>query len=655
MRPDLRDHRTAHVLGTVRSRLLRALYLSARAVSVLFTEGPAEFWRRLSDWRRWRAEARQVESPPEPRGDYVFAGRSAHLHRGTSAVTAPPDATVVIVAWNALDELKACLQSVVRVGARRTFETVVVDNGSRPELFDWLSDFADHHENVWVLRLEVNTGFAHGTNVGAAVSRGRFLVFLNSDTIVTSGWLDRLVDVLEHDSSVGIVSPATNYVGEGPQLDGDAIEVDASTAESYAARVRSRGVVRVSERLTFFCVAVRRELFELLNGLDEGYGIGNFEDDDFCARAEFLGYDLAVARGVFVYHKGSATFQDNKVDHGAWMTRNAIRRLEKLSTLSVSRPPAAGRRRSVQGEPLVSVIVRTKDRPHTLRLALNSLANQTLDSFEVVLVNSGDPVPHVVADFAQHLQLRAVTPAPGIGLSDLLNTGVNAARGRFVAYLDDDDVVYPFHLASLVDAIGAVDTEERFVYGHYSWSFVIPSDSGWPHVVARRRLPLWTYEREQLLVRNAPALHTWLHSRSLFDRIGGFDSTVPVLEDWEFLLRATQEVDLVPHPRETCEYRLGLDFSSAISRRETALAALRDIYLRYPSSSPKTERDRRAELAAQESQVAQVAAVIRGHAAGEVVTMTALRELSMCVYGVALPTDLKLDRDAELSWTPKVA
>ena len=179
---------------------------------------------------------------------------------------------------------------------------------------------------------------------------------------------------------------------------------------------------------------------ELLNGLDEGYGVGNFEDDDFCARAEFLGYGLAVARGVFVYHKGSATFRDNEVDHGAWMTRNALRRLEKLSALSVCRPSPT-RRRSGYGEPLVSVIVRSKNRPDTLRLALNSLANQTLDSFEVVLVNSGDPITDVVADSERYLRFRAVTPAHGLGLGDLLNFGVNAAKGRFITYLDDDDVV----------------------------------------------------------------------------------------------------------------------------------------------------------------------------------------------------------------------
>ena len=203
--------------GTTRARrrLARVLHLSASALRVLFTEGPREFWWRLSDWRAART---RLPAPGllELDGDWVFAGRSARIHPRAPVDVARPEVSVVVVAWNALEELKACLSSIVRVGVRRTFEVVVVDNGSRADVLDWLCEWADHQETVRVVRLDENTGFAHGTNVGAAVSRGRFLAFLNSDTVVTDGWLDRLVDTLESDTSIGLVSPSTNYVGEGP-------------------------------------------------------------------------------------------------------------------------------------------------------------------------------------------------------------------------------------------------------------------------------------------------------------------------------------------------------------------------------------------------------------------------------------------------------
>ena len=378
--------------------------------------------------------------------------------------------------------------------------------------------------------------------------------------------------------------------------------------------------------------------------------MGNFEDDDFCARLEFLGYRLLVARGVFVYHKGSATFRDNDVDHGAWMTRNALRRSEKLSALPSAHRCRPGDDRATESHSCQLF----QDQEPSRHVAAR--AQQPRESDARLIRGSARQQRRLGCRRRRRLRavpaICAVTPAPGLGLGDLLNSGVDAAKGRFVTYLDDDDVVYPFHLAALVDAIGAEHPGERFVYSHYSLSFVVRRDAGPPKVVEQRRLPLWDYSREDLLVRNAPALHTWLHSRSLVDRVGGFDATLPVLEDWEFLLRATREIDLISHPRETCEYRLSLDFSSAIARRETALTALRDIYSRYPASSAKTERDRRAELDAQESQVARVASVIRRHAAGEIVTPAAVRELAMCIFSVALPASFKLDSEVERRWTP---
>src|SRR5918995_3631514 len=186
-------------VARARRRIARVLHLSASALRVFFTEGPREFWWRLSDWRAARTTL-PARDPLEFEGDWVFAGRSARIHPGVPVDPARPEVSVVVVAWNALEELKACLTSVVRAGGRRTFEVVVVDNGSRADVLDWLCEWADQGVAVRVVRLDENTGFAHGTNVGAAVSRGRFLALLNSDTVVTDDWLDRLVDILESDT-----------------------------------------------------------------------------------------------------------------------------------------------------------------------------------------------------------------------------------------------------------------------------------------------------------------------------------------------------------------------------------------------------------------------------------------------------------------------
>jgi glycosyltransferase involved in cell wall biosynthesis len=94
--------------------------------------------------------------------------------------------------------------------------------------------------------------------------------------------------------------------------------------------------------------------------------------------------------------------------------------------------------------PRVSVVVRTKDRPRLLGEALASLRAQTFQDFEVIVVNDGG-VPPAGLDPAG-AGLRVVTTEPPHGRSRALDTGLRAARGRFVAYLDDDDLFLPHHL-----------------------------------------------------------------------------------------------------------------------------------------------------------------------------------------------------------------
>src|SRR5215470_14794342 len=107
-----------------------------------------------------------------------------------------------------------------------------------------------------------------------------------------------------------------------------------------------------------------------------------------------------------------------------------------------------------EGAPLVTVIVRTKDRPALLREAIASLAAQTTSDVETVVVNDGGAPPDLAA-LPGGIRARVVdTPAPH-GRSKALNTGVAEARGRFVAFLDDDDLYLPEHLETLARFLSA--------------------------------------------------------------------------------------------------------------------------------------------------------------------------------------------------------
>lgn len=197
-------------------------------------------------------------------------------------------------------------------------------------------------------------------------------------------------------------------------------------------------------------------------------------------------------------------------------------------------------------EPLpVSVIVRTKDRPALLRQALDSI-RATRYPAEIVVVNDGGKAPEVG-------ELRLVNLAQSAGRSEAMNRGVRAARSAFIAFLDDDDLFYPEHLATLTAA--ARGSQQMAWYSDAVSAFVRVGSSGQGETHSRMRIFGEDFDRQHLLVDNYIPLPTVLVARQTFLDLDGFDPAFDLFEDWDFLIRLSQRGTLVHVPRITCEIR----------------------------------------------------------------------------------------------------
>ncbi len=339
-------------------------------------------------------------------------------------------ASIIILCCNELKYTKLCIDSLV-AHTRAPYEIILVDNGSTDgtgAYFDVLT------ANGTVPRFKTvrnpsNRGFATCVNQGVAVATGEWLVLLNNDTVVTPRWLDRLLDVAAAGwPGVGLVGPVSNYAPD-PQYCylgyADLSELDAYAKQHWDAYGRS---TLETPRLTGFCLALHRHTARLLGPLDERYGLGLFEDDDWCARARSAGLRLRVAQGVYIHHFGSRTFAGLGIDTAAALAANLERFRAKWGDAEASRyrPPGALTR--------VSLTMIVRDEEANLPACLAGLGGLF---YEIVVVDTGSS--DRTRDIALGLGAKVFDVPWSDSFAAARNAALDRATGDYVFWLDADD------------------------------------------------------------------------------------------------------------------------------------------------------------------------------------------------------------------------
>lgn len=220
-----------------------------------------------------------------------------------------PLVSVAVITFNNWPLTRMCLESVFARTEYPRYEVIVVDNASADGTVEALREMAATRPGFRLIENRDNRGFAAANNQALAEARGDILCLLNNDTVVPPGWLSPLVRALRRDPGLGLVGPVTNKIGNQAQISvgyGDVEEMPMWAAEFMAAH---RDEAFDIPMLALFCAAMRRDVWERVGGLDERFGIGMFEDDDFCRRIRQGGYALRCVRGSFVHHWQRASFR----------------------------------------------------------------------------------------------------------------------------------------------------------------------------------------------------------------------------------------------------------------------------------------------------------------------------------------------------------
>ena len=263
---------------------------------------------------------------------------------------------VIIPVYNAHDDLNRCVESVVQHATGEYRLLLINDASPDPRIGPLVAKFAAEHSHVRALTNDHNKGFIGTVNRGFAETSDD-VVLLNSDTIVTPRWLDKIRRCADSDPKIATITPFSNNaeICSYPQMCGnhDWLPDDDPEIPNRALELVSRREYPDLPTGVGFCMYIRRAALHAIGDFDMQYGLGYGEENDFCRRLVATGYRNVLLDDTYVAHVGNRSFDARKA---ALVERN--------SQILVSRYPDYPR--------IVQEFI-ARDRPRSTRLFARSI------------------------------------------------------------------------------------------------------------------------------------------------------------------------------------------------------------------------------------------------------------------------------------------
>jgi GT2 family glycosyltransferase len=242
----------------------------------------------------------------------------------------PPLVSILIPCCGMVEYTKLLVPSILK-NTRPPYEMIFIDIGSLDGTADYLAGVATVHPTirVEVVRTPTDLGIEDACKEAIAKASGECLVLLNNDTVVTRGWLNQLLGLLNCSPAIAMAGPMSNYAAppqlvesipyrigpkKAPRFEGrygpSEVLVETEAVETFARdfREKNRGKWSEVERLSGFCLVVKREALVKIGPLDEWTDLSLFDTGVLSAKAREAGYKLACCRDLFIHHFGTRTF-----------------------------------------------------------------------------------------------------------------------------------------------------------------------------------------------------------------------------------------------------------------------------------------------------------------------------------------------------------
>lgn len=497
------------------------------------------------------------------------------LREGGPGGIGEPLVSAIVSTYNAAKFLRGCLDDLEAQTIASQLEIIVVNSGSEQDEEKIVRDYQRRYPNIVYLHTAERESVYAAWNRAIQVARGKYLTNANSDDRHHPTAFARLAAALEADPGLGVVY-ADCAVTQKPNT--------TLTAGPIAGRFRWPDFDR---RLLFQVCFVGpqpmwRKSLHAQHGLFDP-GLSSAGDYEFWLRISdhnrFL--HLPAILGVYLEHASSiehkspqqAVREAEAARQRHWQLDHGPRPAPGGNFLERYTPNGAALPR--ERYPLVSVIVPTFNRPAGLRAALSSIHAQTYPNIEIIVVNdAGEDVQPLIAAVKSHRPIRCETHATNQGAGAARNTAMRLARGKYIAFLDDDDLYRPEHIFALV---AELEAQPGCVAAYSDAEQAVVEENGKITTVLERRIQYSVdFSRDELLVRNYIPNLCLVFRRAALDQAGDFDASMAALEDWEWLTRLARVGDFSHLPITTAEYKVR---PRARSRNMLRPAQIRALYV----------------------------------------------------------------------------
>jgi GT2 family glycosyltransferase len=232
------------------------------------------------------------------------------------------------------------------------------------------------------------------------------------------------------------------------------------------------------------------------------------------------------------------------------------------------------------GQPLVSIIIRTNGRIGFLKEAFSTVANQSYENIEIIVVDDGDGGAYRIISSLNSRGKKVVNVFTGgaKGRAKAGNVGLSNASGIYVGFLDDDDQLYCDHVETLISSLHG--TSNRLVFGvaeEVQTNILDPVQGNYLETKKNVRYPGAKFSRVLLWYKNYIPIQAVLFERSLFTDLGGFDESLDLYEDWSLWVKYSMVSDFCAIPKVTSRYRVPASASERKCRERGFIESYKDV------------------------------------------------------------------------------